>query len=388
MLNFEKNKGQFLLVWAAVVLVLSVLATFGSLYFLSATPTGEAIRVRLGLDNLKTFNIQTSTTERIVIEESSAIIDATKRISPAVVSINGKGAPIQSFFGPQTPDRSGTGFVITSDGLIATNRHVVGDLVSFTVTTSDGRSYDGEVVAKDPVTDLALVKVDARGLQVAQLGDSSRLEVGQWVIAIGNALGELQNTVTVGVVSALERSASPTGAGGAVTQLDGLIQTDAAINPGNSGGPLVDLRGQVIGINTAIAGGIAQNIGFAIQVNDLKQALDSYRSQGAIVRPYIGVRYQTLTKAIATSLDLPTEQGALLVGTQSSPAVIPGSPAATAGLRSGDIITQIDGRNLTDSSPLARVIRVQQPGDKITITFLRDGETRTTQLTLGELRGD
>ncbi len=381
------TKPPFFVAASLAVVLLSILGTFATLYFLSATPTGEAIRSRLGLDNLETFNIQTSRTDKIIVEESSAIIDASKKISQAVVSINGKGAPVASFFGIQTPETAGTGFIVTSDGLVATNKHVIADLVTFTVTTSEGKSYPGTVVAKDPASDFALVKIDARGLPVAELGDSDRLDVGQWVIAVGNALGEFRNSVTVGVISALERLANPSDSNGTTEALDGLIQTDAAINPGNSGGPLVNLAGQVIGINTAIAGD-GQNIGFAIQVNDLKKALDSYRKNGAIIRPYIGVRYQTITKAIAASLELPVEEGALVVAGTGAPAVAPGSPAEAAGLKDKDIITRVDNRTVTETTPLARVIREYQPGNKVVLTILRNGATMTVELTLGELKGN
>lgn len=383
----EKNRLSFFVGGAVAVIILSILGTIGVLYFLSATPTGEALRVKLGLDNLKTFNISTSKTDKIVIEESSAFIDASQKVNPAVVSINGKGAPVQSFFGTQTPEKSGTGFIVTSDGLIATNKHVVEDLVSFTVTTPEGESYTGKVVATDPTTDLALVKVETRGLPVADIGNSDDLRVGQWVIAVGNALGEFQNTVTVGVVSALERNASPSNEAGSSETLDGLIQTDAAINPGNSGGPLVNLRGQVVGINTAIVGN-AQNIGFAINSNDLRKALDSYIENGEIIRPYIGVRYQTITKAIATALELPVEEGALLIASANSPATVKGSPADKAGLKDGDIITKVDSRKISQTSPLSRVIRSFQPGDKVVLTVIRDKKTITVNLTLGELKGD
>ena len=382
----KKNKVKFFIGASIAVILLSIVGTFAVLYFLSATPAGEAVRIRLGLDNLKTFNIQTSRTDRIIIEESSAIIDATKKISPAVVSITGKGAPVSSFYGTQTPKSSGTGFIVTSDGLIATNKHVVEDLVTFTVTTTEGKTYPGEVVAIDPVTDLALVKIDDRGLPVAEIGDSDKLQVGQWVVAVGNVLGEFRNTVTVGVVSALERIASPIDDNGTAIALDGLIQTDAAINPGNSGGPLVNLSGQVIGINTAIVGG-AQNIGFAIQSNDLEKALNSYREHGEIIRPYMGVRYQTLTKAIASSLDLTVEQGALLAKGPSTPAVAKGSPAEKAGLKDKDIIIKIEDEDITETTPLSRIIRDYKPGDEITLTVLRGTETLTIKLTLGELKG-
>jgi len=382
--QFQNNKPFFVVSLILGFIVISIIGSFATLYFLSATPAGESIRSRLGLDNLEAFNIRTSKTEKIIIEESSAIIDASKKISPAVVSVTGNGAPIQDLFGFRTPKTAGTGFIVTSDGLIATNKHVVDGGSDFTVTTTDGQTFPGKVVATDPVTDLALLKIETRGLPVADLGDSDQVQVGQWVIAVGNALGELQNSVTVGVVSALERKATPSDGQGNSENLDGLFQTDAAINPGNSGGPLVNLKGQVIGVNTAIAGN-AQNIGFAIASNDLKKALDSYRKSGKIIRPYLGVRYQALTKAIATSLKLNVENGALLVGSASLPAVASNSPAAKAGLKENDVITKIDNQAITEIAPLSRIIRKYNPGDKVTLTVIRGGKTITAELTLGEL---
>lgn len=372
---------------AAIILVISVFGAILTLYFLSATPTGERVRNSLGLSDLKTFNINSTKTERIIVEESSAIIDASKNVSAAVVSITSVGKAVRDVFGLGTieaPKSSGTGFIVTSDGLIATNKHVVDGGESFTVTTAEGKNYDGQVVGKDPTTDIALIKIDARGLPVADLGDSDRVQIGQWVIAIGNALGEFQNTVTVGVISGLNRKATPADASGNAEALDGLIQTDAAINPGNSGGPLLTLKGQVIGINTAISGN-AQNIGFVITVNELKKSLDSYRKNGKILRPYIGVRYQTITSAVAKNLELPVENGALLNGSDRVPAIIPNSPASAAGLKDGDIIIRVDNQELTESNPLARIIRQYNPGDTVSLTILRDKKEQTVSLPLGTL---
>lgn len=370
-----------------VILVISFIGALLTLYFLSATPTGERIRNSLGLSDLKAFNITSTKTEKVIIEESSAIIDASENVSPAVVSITSTGKATRDVFGLGTieaPKTSGTGFIVTSDGLIATNKHVIDGGETFTITTAEGKNYDGKVVGQDPTTDIALVKVDVRGLPVADLGDSDKVQIGQWVIAIGNALGEFQNTVTVGVVSGLNRKATPTDGAGKTTSLDGLIQTDAAINPGNSGGPLLTLKGQVIGINTAI-GGNAQNIGFVIPVNELKKSLESYRKNGKILRPYIGVRYQTITSAVAKNLDLPVENGALISGSDNNPAIIANSPAEKAGLKNNDIITRVDKSELTESNPLARVIRQYNPGDTVTLTILRDKKEQTITLTLGTL---
>jgi len=378
----DLKQRPFLVLVACVTVLISVLAVIGTLYFLSVTPIGERIRSRLGLDELKVFDINRNETSKIIIEQSSAIIDASKKVDPAVVSVTSIGSATRDILGLGTieaPETSGTGFVITSDGLIATNKHVVSGGEKFTITTSNGKIYDGKVVAQDPSNDIAFIKVEATGLAVADLGDSDRVEVGQWVIAIGNALGELQNTVTVGVVSAKERSA--TVAGG--DTFFGLLQTDTAINPGNSGGPLLTLGGQVIGINTLIAD--AEGIGFAIPVNELKKDLESYKKNGKIIQPYIGVRFQPITKAIAKSLNLSVEKGALITGNRTNPAVAAGGPAEKAGIKQGDIVQKVNSDEITEVNPLTRLIRKYAPGDKITLTILRGTETLSIEVTLGSL---
>lgn len=386
MMNTSVRNWRSPLIVGLAALILSIVGTVATLYFLSATPSGEKLRTRLGLEELKAFNIETSKSQKIIVEESSAIIDAAKKVNPAVVSITGQGKVQTNIFGlgqMQAPKIAGTGFIVTSDGLIATNKHVINGTTSITVTTAAGKSYDGKVVATDPSNDLALVKVEANGLPVADLGNSDKIEVGQWVIAIGNALGELQNSVTVGVISAKDRTANPDDGQGNTESLYGLIQTDAAINPGNSGGPLLSLGGQVVGINTAIAGG-AQGIGFAIPVNDVKKDLDSYRKSGKIVQAYIGIHYQQITPALAKSLNLKVEQGALVVAPSGSAAISPGSPAEKAGLKENDIITKINSDEATESNPLVRLIRRYNPGDEVTLTIIRDGKEITLKVTLSQ----
>ncbi|HEY1074218.1 MAG TPA: trypsin-like peptidase domain-containing protein [Patescibacteria group bacterium] len=327
----------------------------------------------------------TSTTtkkERVVLEESSAVIDAAKKVSPSVVSIT-TSRNIQDFFSGRTVQEKGggTGFILTSDGLIVTNKHVVseGD-TEYTVLTSDGKSYTAKVLSTDPFNDLAVLKVDAKGLKPVELGDSNALQVGQWVIAIGNALGEFQNTVTVGVVSAKDRRITASD-----EVLDSLLQTDAAINPGNSGGPLVNLAGQVVGINTAIAGG-AEGIGFAINIDSVKTALDSVQKTGKIVRPWLGVRYLSLNKEIARSAQLPVDHGALVYrGTNPADLpVVPGSPADKAGLAENDIITQINGQEINENNSLVSLLQKYKVGEKVTLTVLRKGEEKKIDVLLEE----
>jgi serine protease Do len=329
------------------------------------------------------FNTSNGTTkQQLVLEESSAVTDAVKKVSPSVVSIS-TSRNIQDFFSGQTVQQTGggTGFVLTSDGLIVTNKHVVADAgAEYTVITSDGKSYKATVLSRDTFNDLAVVKIDATGLKPVELGDSAALNVGQWVIAIGNALGQFQNSVTVGVVSAKERQLSASG-----ESLDGLIQTDAAINPGNSGGPLVNLAGQVVGINTAIAGN-AEGIGFAINIDSVKTALDSVEKTGKIVRPYLGVRYLSINKEIAQSSKLPVDKGALVYrGTGAADvAVVPGSPADKAGLKENDIITKINGQEINETTSLVSLLQKYKVGDTISLSILRQGQEIKVDVKLEE----
>ncbi len=318
--------------------------------------------------------------QNVTVQESSAIIEATKKVSPAVVSITTESTA-SSFFGTVQQKGGGTGFIITNDGLIATNRHVVESASkALTVIAGDGKTYPAEVKAIDPLIDLALIKIDGKNLPVADLGNSDTLQVGQVVIAIGNALGEFENTVTTGVISARERAIQASTQTGS-EQLENLLQTDAAINPGNSGGPLSNLSGQVIGVNTAVAGD-AQGIGFAIPINQVVRAIDSYRKTGKIVRPSLGVRYATLTKDLASLNKLTVENGAILVGDSSGPAVIPGSSAEKAGLREGDIIVAVNGTAIDKNKSLPGLLETFNPGDQIELTIVREGKEQKIKLKL------
>ncbi len=352
---------------------------------------GAMVLVALGVVN---SNSQGGTTgllatpavknNRIVLEESSAVIDAVKKVSPSVVSIT-TSSSIQDYFTGQRYQQKGgsTGFVLTSDGLIVTNKHVVAnDTTQYTVLTADGSSYEAKVVSRDPFNDLAVLRVAAKGLKPVELGDSNALQIGQWVIAIGNALGEFQNTVTVGVVSAKERRIA-TGD----QSLDGLIQTDAAINPGNSGGPLVNLSGQVVGINTAIAGG-AEGIGFAINIDSVKTALDSVQSSGKIVRPYLGVSYQLINKEVAQSAKLPVDHGALVYRgpNPGDLPVVPGGPADRAGIQENDIILKVNGQEVNENNGLASLLQKYKVGDTVSLDVLRQGKEITIKVTLEELK--
>ena len=327
-----------------------------------------------------------SQSKNYIINEDTAVIDVAKNVSPSVVSITSSSQQLDFFGQEETQTAAGTGIIVSSDGLILTNKHVVDGGDSFSIITSDGKEYkDVKVVAKDPTNDIAFLQAKASGLKAATLGDSSKIEVGQRVIAIGNALGKFQNTVTTGVISGKGVSITASG-GGSNETLQGLFQTDAAINPGNSGGPLVNIDGQVIGINTAIAGQ-AQNIGFAIPINDAKNDVESVRASGKITRPYLGVQYIMLTAEIAQANDLSVNEGAYLRGSDmTTSAVLPGSPGVKAGLKNGDIIVKINDVTVDKNRNLSQVISQFKVGETVKIFVVRDGKQQTFTAKLEEAR--
>ena len=348
------------------------------------------LRSLLGFSQVTTDSWRGSTkTDKIVIEESGAVIDTAKKVSPAVVSISTKKNAIDFFGQTITQEGGGTGFIITSDGLIVTNKHVVADAgASYTVFTSDGKDYSGQVLARDPFQDLAVIKINATGLSTLELGDSDQLQIGQMVMAVGNALGQFQNTVTTGVISAKEREIQAGDTlGGSTEKLEGLLQTDAAINQGNSGGPLVNLKGQVIGVNTAVAAkGQAEGIGFAIPINAIKKSIEQVESSGKIVRAYLGVRYVAITKEISKMNNLSVSSGALLLSSSDSPAIVNNSPAQKSGLKENDIITYIDGDKITEQKSLTRIISQYNIGQSVELTIVRDNKELKQKVILEELK--
>ncbi|MBI3261450.1 trypsin-like peptidase domain-containing protein [Candidatus Berkelbacteria bacterium] len=345
----------------------------------------------IGVEEVPTGSDDTKSvrTERLVLQESSAVIDTVKQVSPAVVSIS-TSRNVRDFFGDLiTRQGGGTGFIITSDGLIVTNKHVVDDpAAQYTVFLADGRNFTPEIVAKDPFADLAILRIQASGLLVVELGDSDRLQVGEWAVAIGNALAQFENTVTVGVISAKDRHLEASG-GAAPERLEGLLQTDAAINAGNSGGPLLNLKGQVVGVNTAVAAkGVAEGIGFAIPINAVKNSINQVKKTGKISQPYLGVRYIPITKEIAKLNNLPVDFGALIASGQGrgEVGVLPNSPAAKAGLRENDIITQISGDRIDENHSLTRLLTNHSVGDEIELTVMREGKELKLKARLEELK--
>ncbi len=341
-----------------------------------------------------------SPTQPVKVEsEESVTIADVKKVGPSVVTVSEQAAPPTSQqdqfnFGPfsmfgmpgnqdqqqqNQPQSIGSGFIISVDGLIVTNKHVVSDTSGkYQVITADNKQYDVKQIYRDPLNDIAVLKIDAsqnsaETLKSVTLGDSSNLQVGQFVVAIGTALGEFRNTVTTGVISGLGRGVQ---AGdpyqGYVENLNNVIQTSAAINPGNSGGPLVNSSGQVIGINTAVAQS-GQNIGFALPISVVKDSLNNFNQTGFNV-PYLGVSYKSVTQDVAILNSIP--QGAYI---QS---VVSGSPAQNAGIQGGDVITGIDGTKLAANHELASVISKKKVGETITISLWRNGKTLSVSATL------
>ena len=334
--------------------------------------------------------------QQYVSSESQLISQIAKTTGQSVVSIDVESqTTAQDFFGFQYSQRqagAGTGFIISDLGIIATNRHVVPvGTSSVSVTLSDGTKYSGVQVigrtASSNSLDVAFLKItDLKGKKLVPvtLGDSSKMQVGDRVVAIGNALGQFQNTVTTGIISGHGRDVQAGDQNGVVIEnLTDLFQTDAAINPGNSGGPLVNINGEVIGVNTAIAGS-AQNIGFAIPINDLKGLINSVLTSGQLQQPYLGVRYVSLTDDLAYQYNLTVTRGAYVVPSADGSSIIAGSPADTAGLKEKDIITKVNNIPIDDKTSLTSALSQFKVGEKVKLTVVRGDKNITVQATLGE----
>ncbi len=324
--------------------------------------------------------------EQRVLSEESVVIEVAERVSPAVVtvSVSEERRLSDSFFldpfgmfripesnETETVERDiGSGFIVSSEGLIVTNKHVVSSAGSakYKVILKDGTEHAVQQIWRDPLNDLAILKVNASDLPVATMGDSGKLRVGQFVVAIGTALGEFRHTVTTGVISGLGRGITAGDwTSGYSERLDDVIQTDAAINPGNSGGPLLNSLGQVIGVNVAVSQG-ANNVGFALPINVIKDSLNTFNSTGQFERATLGVRYRMITRETAILNDVPA--GAYIVE------VVEGSAAERAGIEAGDIIVNFDGERVGEvEGGLAGLILKQKIGDKVKLEIYRDGET-------------
>lgn len=420
--SFKKKDffSVFLTAGASFILLLAILAgalfyfrgkVFDYLareYFLSYIDAGQ------DADDDAGQNVSEKIIEReSIFTQEYFVVDAVKKTNPAVVAIiiskqvpkyevfidpNQKNQLEEIFPGfnfeavPQLRQKGteekkiggGSGFFVSSDGLIVTNRHVVEDASAiYTVFTNDGKKHAATVVARDPVLDIALLKIAGINYPFLPLGNSDSLLIGQTVIAIGNALGEFKNTVSVGVISGLSRSITAGSPSGRAEFLDHVIQTDAAINPGNSGGPLLDLSGRVMGVNVAVVQG-SQGIGFALPINSVKGAIESVKTSGKIIRPYLGVRYLQINPEVKEANNLAVDYGAWVkagVG-QNDPAVLPGSPAEASGIVENDIILSVDGVKITEGASLASIIRQRKIGQVITLRVLRAGTEQSIKVTL------
>ncbi len=401
----QQDHRRTVLVAACSALVVVILA-LGIIYFFRTR-----IFTSIATDYISAHNglsASLDTGANALFSGDSIITSAVKKTNPAVVSITiskdvpkyelqtlpNFNDPLGFFSIPSLPVQNGTenkevgngsGFLVSSDGYIVTNRHVVDDkTATYTVTLNSGKKYPAKVIASDQVYDIAVVKIEGTGFPSVVLGDSSKLELGSTVIAIGNALGEFKNTVSVGVVSGLSRSITAGDGMGKSEQLEQVIQTDAAINPGNSGGPLLDLNGEVVGINVAVAQG-SQSIGFALPINSVKSIIGSVKITGKIVRPYIGVRYVQINADLAEKEKLSVDYGVLIkAGDAKNPAIIKDSPAEKAGLKVGDIITAVDGVKLDDTQSLSIIVRGHAVGDTLSLTVVRGSETKSIAIILGE----
>ncbi len=382
-----------------------LVVTFGLMLSIAAGFAGGWVGAN-GRDTASLNNTtSTATQQKLAASESQLIASIAKKVGPSVVSVDvvtesaASQQPTDLFgFGgatqqPQSQEAAGTGIVISSDGLIVTNRHVVpAGTTSVSVTLSDGTEFDNVKVigrtSENDSLDVAFLKIsDLKGhkLTPAEIGDSGNVQVGDLVVAIGNALGQFNNTVTSGIISGFGRSVQAGDqSGNSVENLNDLFQTDAAINEGNSGGPLVNSAGQVIGINTAVSGQ-GQNIGFAIPINDVNGLIKQVLKTGKFERSYLGVRYIPLTAAIAKQLNLKQTEGAYVQpapdGADSS--VIAGSPAEKAGIKDGDIITAVDGTKIDQEHSLTSLVGRKAVGDNVKLTVLRDGKSITLTATVG-----
>jgi len=332
------------------------------------------------------FQVSNSNPGQTVVLDNTdietAVTQSVQKVGPAVVTVVGTLPGQQTFFG-MTGDQtvSGSGVFISAQGYLLTNNHVVEGTKEVKIVLADGTEQSASIVGTDIFSDVAVLKTDGNVPAVATLGNSDALDPGESVIAIGSPLGNFKNTVTVGVVSATGRSID-TGNG---YQIEDLIQTDAAINHGNSGGPLVNLAGEVVGINTLVvrntnSGDVAEGLGFAIPVNTAEAIAGQIIQQGYFARPYMGIRYQPVNPQIATRYDLPAQWGAYVME------VVADSPASTAGLQQGDIITRIGDVTLDETHSYVNTLFTFKPGDQVTLTVLRDGKETQIQITLGETK--
>ena len=354
----------------------------------TASFLGAWLFIGTGLVKLDANRTISDNSQAIVAQQGEVIAEVFKKVSPSTVAITTQSVrPELDRFEGQVSEGAGSGVIVSKDGYVLTNKHVVPEGTDWvTVITDDGKEYENvRVIGRDPSNDLAFLKIDGvDNLTPASIGDSSPVKPGDQVVAIGNALGIFRNSVTAGIISGTGRPLTASDeAGMNAEQLEDMFQTDASINPGNSGGPLVNLKGEIIGINTAVSTE-GQGLGFAIPINAAKAVINSVLTKGRLIKAYVGVRYVSVTADIADELKLPVKEGALVRGNAANPPVVPGSPAAKAGLASGDIITQVNGTKIVQGKGLASLLAQYSPGDKVELTLLRDGKEQKVSVTLAE----
>ncbi len=372
----------------SVVVTFLILIVFGAVDFdNNAVNNNQTAAVGQATPSASTTSSQTA---KVVEEASPSVVSIIVTEDVPVVERYFQEGP----FGIPRPQQrqegtrrqqvaGGSGFFVSDDGLLVTNKHVVSNTsASYSAVTSDGETHELEVVGRDPFLDVAVLEtVDGDDYPALSFGDSDELMPGETVIAIGNALGQFQNSVSVGVVSGLSRSVVAGGPMGQSEQLEQVIQTDAAVNPGNSGGPLLNLSGEVIGVNVAIAQA-SENISFALPSNLVQEVVSSVEEHGEIVRPFLGVRYISITEEVAEMRDLPVDRGALVIANERGEAITPGSAADEAEIQEGDILLSLGGTEITSDTDLGSIIREHDVGDTISMTILRDGERQQVEVTL------
>lgn len=356
--------------------VLGGLAVYQAVRFEEISNSAEVVEIAQPTGAATSNNVLEVNTSEV----ETRIIETVRQVAPSVVTIAGT-LPGQGNGDDQFGTRlsSGSGVFISNDGHILTNNHVIESMQEVSVVLYNGEVHQAEVIGADPFTDLAVIKIEAPTPAYAFLGDSASLSAGETVIAIGSPLGDFKNTVTVGVVSATGRSID-TGQG---YQIEGLIQTDAAINQGNSGGPLINLAGDVIGINTLVIRGggnsaSAEGLGFAIPANTARNVVEQILQKGFYTRPYLGIRWQPITPEIAAIYSLPSQWGAYVTN------VVPGSPAEDGGLQTGDIIIRVGDTQIDRDHSYINLLFNHLPGEELTLEVLRDGQTTLFRVVLGE----
>lgn len=363
-------------------LIIVIVSIFGAVILLGLGTIGGAAINRYFSSNATPSLSSDADGNTTVTSQEGTIAAVAEKVGPSVVSIVTQTRSSASSSSASS-EAAGTGIVVSKDGYVLTNNHVLESATSVSVVDSEGNLYeDVTIIGRDPLNDVAFLKIKSdKTFTAASIGSSSTIRTGQQVVAIGNALGQYSNTVTSGIISGTGRPVTAS-SGSTTESLTDLIQTDASINPGNSGGPLVNMAGQVIGINTAIVED-ANGIGFAIPINATKGMLAGVLETGKVSRSYLGVNYLTITPDVAREYDLPVRTGAYIHVSGNGNPVVSGGPADKAGLKDGDIITKINSETLGTNGGLSSILGQYRPGDKVTMTILRDGKEQTISVELG-----